>query len=288
MRALINHIRVSYAGLVTGLLFLVVLILSWYLTGYNNAYRYYVYSLLIPFLLPLINKWTKDSDRLMRRLSIVLAVFFAACWTLGYSISVTHSLDLCFGSIALFAIAFLKMIIFSYVFYKVILCAFSNVIWHLNNKSTEGEIKLNISNIRLFGFFVICRIPYLVAFYPCLFDYDAAVSLRSFGDGRILYNHHPFLVACLQKMFFELGKCLGDPSIGLALMSFFFILLVSALLVYVIRFCGRIGAGLCLQKWLVLLFALLPFFSLLNIYDTKDGIFAYSSLFFIATLADIL
>ena len=288
MRVLINHIRVSSAGLITGLLFLVVWLLSLHLTGYSISYRFYAYSLIIPVLLPFLNKWTKDSDRLMRCLSIALAFFFAACCTLGYSITKTHSLDLCFGSKALLAIAFLKMIVYSYVFYKVILCAFSNVIWHLDYYSCEGEKRIGVNNICLFVLFVICRIPYLVAFYPCLFDYDAAVSLSSFGDGRILYNHHPFLVACLQKMFFELGKCLGDPSIGLALMSSLFIFLVSALFVYVIRFCGRIGAGLCLQKWLVLLFAFLPFFSLLNIYDTKDGIFAYSSLFFIVTLADIL
>ena len=284
---MINHIKVSYTGLITGFLFLVVWLLFRSLTGYFDI-KFCVYSLLIPIVFTLMNKWTKDSDRLMRWLSIILAFIFAACCTLGYSINITHSLDLCFGSNALLAIAVLKMAIYSYVFYKIILCAFSNVIWHLDNKSSEGEKKLGISNIKLFVFFVICRIPYLVVFYPCLFDYDAAVSLSSFGNGRVLYDHHPFLVACLQKVFFDLGKCLGDPSIGLALMSFLFILLVSALFVYVIRFCGRVGAGLCLQKWLVILFAVLPFFSLLNIYDTKDGIFAYSSLFFVVTLADLL
>ena len=272
MRTLINHIRVSYAG-ITGSLFLVVWLLFSYLTGYNIGIRYYVYSLLIPFVLPLMKKWTKDSDRLMRWLSIAMAIFFAACCTLGYSIYRTCSLDLCFGSKALFALTFFKMAVYSYIFYKIILCAFSNVIWYNDNNLCV---------------FVICRIPYLMAFYPCIFDPDAATSLSNFGEGRILNNNHPFLVTCLQKMFFELGKFLGDPSIGLALMSLLFILLVSALLVYVIRLCGRIGAGLGLQKWLVLLFALLPFFSLLNIYDTKDGIFAYSSLLFVATLADIL
>ena len=284
---MINHIKVSYTGLITGFLFLVVWLLFRSLTGYFDI-KFCVYSLLIPIVFTLMNKWTKDSDRLMRWLSIILAFIFAACCTLGYSINITHSLDLCFGSNALLAIAVLKMAIYSYVFYKIVLCAFSNVIWHLDNKSSEGEKKLGISNIKLFVFFVICRIPYLVVFYPCLFDYDAAVSLSSFGNGRVLYDHHPFLVACLQKVFFDLGKCLGDPSIGLALMSFLFILLVSALFVYVIRFCGRVGAGSCLQKWLVLLFAVFPFFSLLNIYDTKDGIFAYSSLFFVVTLADLL
>jgi len=288
MRTLINHIRVSYTGLITGTLFLVVWFLFSYLTGYNIARRYYVYSLLIPFVLPLMEKWTKDSDRLMRWLSIAMAIFFAACCTLGYSIYRTCSLDLCFGFKALSALTFFKMAVYSYVLYKIILCAFSNVIWYNDNNSCEVGKKLGISNIVLFVFFVICRIPYLMAFYPCLFDPDAATSLSNFGEGRILDNHHPFLVTCLQKMFFELGDFLGDPSIGIALMSLIFILLVSALLVYVIRLCGRIGAGLCLQKCLVLLFALLPFFSMLNIYDTKDGIFAYSSLFFVATLADIL
>lgn len=287
MRTRINHIKVSYTSLVTGGLFLFVWLITRSLTGYFD-YKFCVYPLLIAFALPLMNKWTKDSDRLMRCLSIILAFIFASFCTIGYSITMTHSLDLCFGSKALFAITVLKMAIYSYVFYKVILCAFSNVIWCLDNKSCEREKKFGISNIRLFALFVICRIPYLVVFYPCLFDYDAAVSLSSFGDGRILYDHHPFLIACLQKVFFELGRCIGDPSIGLAMMSLLFILLVSMLLVYVIRFCGRIGAGLSIQKWLVLLFAFLPFFSLINIYDTKDGIFTYSLLFFVATLADIL
>lgn len=287
MRTLIHLIKVSFPGLVASGLFIVVWLLFRSLTGYFDI-KYCVYPLLIPFVFTLMNKWTKDSDRLMRWLSIILAFFFAACCALGYSISITHSLDLCFGSKALFAISILKVAIYSYVFYKIILCAFSNVIWYHDNKSSVGEKNLAISNYKLFVFFVICRIPYLVVFYPCLFDYDAAVSLSSFGDGRVLYDHHPFLVACLQKAFFELGKCLGDPSIGLALFSLLFILFVSALFVYVIRFCGRLGAGLRLQKWLVLLFAFLPFFSLLNIYDTKDGIFAYSSLFFVATLADLL
>jgi len=280
-------IRVSYAGLITAGLFLLVCLLYRSLTGYFY-YKFYVYPLLMPIVFPLLNKWTKDSDRLMRWLSIILAFFFAVCCTIGYSITNTHSLDLCFGSKALTALAILKMSIYSYVFYKVILCAFSNVIWFLNNNRSTEEKWFGVSNLRLFAFFVICRIPYLVAFYPCVFDFDAAVSLNSFGEGRILNDHHPFLVACLQKMFFELGRTLGDPSIGLSLMTWLFIFLVSALLVYVIRFCGRMGVSLGLQKLLILLFAFFPFFSLLNIYGTKDGIFAYSSLFFVITLADIL
>ncbi len=288
MRTIIHYHRVSYPGLVVGLLFLLVWLLTGYLTGYSIEYRFYVYSVLLPFVLPLLNRWTKDSNRLMRWWSIAMGFFFAACCTLGYSLAKTHHYRLCLDSIPLLATACLKMVVYSYVFYKVILCAFSNVVWHLDNKKSEGEKMFGISDKKLFAFFVICRIPYLVAFYPCLFDYDAAVSLGCFGEGRILNDHHPFMVACVQKLFFDLGKALGDPSIGFALMSILFIMLVSTLLVYVIRLCGRMGAGLRLQIWLVLLFALFPFFSLLNIYDTKDGIFAYSSLFFVVTLADIL
>ena len=101
---MLNHIKVSYTGLITGLLFLVVWLLFRSLTGYFDI-KFCVYSLIIPFLFPLMDKWTKDSDRLMRWLSIILAFFFAACCTLGYSINITHSLDLCFGSKALFAIS---------------------------------------------------------------------------------------------------------------------------------------------------------------------------------------
>jgi 4-amino-4-deoxy-L-arabinose transferase-like glycosyltransferase len=278
--------RVTVEHITVAVLFIAVWVVIGRLTNEPVPKRCFVYAVLLPFALALAWHHTLPADRRMRIYSSVLAFFFALCCTWGYSLFKSFDLQMCWGTLSLFVLWVVKMGVYTYMFRSFILCIFSRL-----RRPGAGEgapVFWNISDRLLFLLFFCCRIPYLIAYYPCLFDYDGAVSLSSFGEGRELYDHHPFLVTCLQKTFFEIGQFLGNPSLGMALLSLLFMVFASFILVYLVRVCGRIGAPVWTQKTLVVVYAVLPLFPLVSIYDTKDGFFTYFILLFVLSLLHLL
>ena len=267
-------------------LYLAVWLISGHLTGEPVPKRCYVYVLLLAPLLAALQTHTRYASRRMRAASWVLGLFFALCSTWGYSLHETCSLSLCWATLSLFVLWVVKTGVYAYVFHTVVLCAFSRL--PRRNETCNKPVRWNISGLRLFLLFFCCRLPYLIAYYPCLFDYDGAVSLSSFGQGRELYDHHPFLVSCLQKSFFDIGQWLGDASLGMALLSLLFMAFASLVLVYMVRVCGRLGASVAVQKVLVAVYAVLPLFPLVSIYVTKDGFFTYFILLYVLSLLHLL
>lgn len=252
--------------------------------GKQDLARYFIYIALVPWLLTYFRPRIDKANKNTKIASWIFAITFSLSLTFGFSLQHTHTLALCFGNIKLTILWFITMTVFCHIFQKIFLylCLFAT----RHFSSLDNQVHLDISNRNLFLIFFITRLPYLIAFYPCLFDYDAAVSISSFSPDRELYDHHPFLVACLQKVFFEIGAFIGFPSLGMAIFSLTFIILASWGLVYVTRVLGRIATKPWIQFIFVAVYSTMPFFPLLNIYVTKDGIFSYALLIYVATLLD--
>ena len=246
--------------------------------------RYSIYIFFVPWVLGYLRRHVDSATKSMRIVSWILAVFFSLSLSFGFSLHHTHTLALCFGNAIQTILWLIIMVVYCYIFQKIFLylCLFAT----RHSSSLDNQVQLGICNRNLFLIFFLSRLPYLIAFYPCLFDYDAAVSVSSFSPDRELYDHHPFLVACLQKAFFEIGAFIGLPSLGMALLSLTFIILTSWGLVYVTRVLGRIATKPWIQFLFVAFYSTMPLFPLLSIYDTKDGIYSYAILFYVATLLD--
>ncbi len=282
VRKTVRKVRLWHIA--AAVLFLVVWIAEGRLTGGPVPKRCFVYAVLLPFLLPAFQSGRRP-DLPARVASAVLALFFALCCSCGYSLYKWCDFTMCWGSLSLFVVWVLKTGVYWCVCHTILLWLFSRL---QGSASAAMPVKWAVSNRTLFLLFFCCRIPYLVAYYPCLFDYDGAVSISSFGEGRVLYDHHPFLVTCVQKLFFDIGSCLGSASAGMAMLSLLSMAFTSLILVYMVRVCARMGAGVGVQKALVAVYALFPLFPLVSIYDTKDGFFTYILLLFVLSLLHLM
>lgn len=143
-------------------------------------------------------------------------------------------------------------------------------------------------NIRKwFMYIVAVRLLSMLLFYPCIFDYDSALGLRTFlspPEVSATCNHHVVFVQAIHASFYSFGKMLGSESAGMALLTVFHILLSSMVLVYGLRIIAQAGVSQKWQKITACLYAFFPIFVYLSILPTKDGFFNYSFLLYAFTI----
>ena len=68
---------------------------------------------------------------------------------------------------------------------------------------TEKKIEVKHKWLIYFSIIIICWIPTLLAFYPCIISYDGGYQIRDFIFGQEL-RHHPILVTVLYTTFYNL------------------------------------------------------------------------------------
>lgn len=266
-------------------------ILLWFATFHflipeeNIAWNYIIYGLLIPITLHYTKIHSKKNTKSSKRVAMIFSILMSFGLTIGFSIARTHDLELCIGSTRAFIIWCLKLLLYSYIIYKITLYL---IIKAEDKRQYSYTSKRHpLSNKKLFLIFFASKIPYLILFYPCVWDWDDVIGINSFAPSHILSNWHPFCISLLQKIFFDFGCNLGEPSIGLALFTIILFLAVSAIMVYTIRIIGNLGLNIKYQTILIILFSLFPLYPLISMRISKDGIFAYFIMLYVITLLDI-
>ena len=68
-------------------------------------------------------------------------------------------------------------------------------------QTEEKKIEVKYKWIIYFSIIIICWIPTLLAFYPCIISYDGGYQIRDFIFGQEL-RHHPILVTVLYTTFY--------------------------------------------------------------------------------------
>lgn len=64
-------------------------------------------------------------------------------------------------------------------------------------------------------FVIICRLPYLVAFYPCSMSWDGGAQICAFFGTEPFTNHHPPMISFLYGMIAWYSQEWGIPNIGM-------------------------------------------------------------------------
>ena len=243
-----------------------------------------LYGILTPWALAFFRTHIPNSPISLKSLAVAIAILFSQFVTIGHSFLYRHDWSLCFeDSISLFIWA-LQSLCYCCVFYPIILGCFGFL--RQQAPFTQEPYKFHI--FRWFCALIIVRSIYLLLLYPCVFDIDAAIGLRTFLDpDSSTCNHHPILVQSLQGLFFLIGKTMGYRSIGILLLSVFQIIVSSLIIVYGLCIVSKSCAGRKMIIALGLFFIIFPFYSFLSVFITKDGMFAYSFLFYIFTLYEL-
>ena len=133
----------------------------------------------------------------------VIAIIFSLLLVFGYSYDTVHNANLVFGNIGLIMFSLLKIL--------GLFCLFNTTILLLDDYLKHKELK-TIKYPKLFSLFekhpfifsfifiLICYIPYIVAYYPVIINYDAANQIKEimgihtrYMDSVVLLNPNMYI-----------------------------------------------------------------------------------------------
>ena len=161
------------------------------------------------------------------------------------------------------------------------------VFTHLTRFEYQKKASVKPSKFFLISFFsiVICRIPVFLAYYPAVMSYDFGRQIQEASKGHVwFWDYQPLIHTELIRIFYLIGLKLGSIEKGMALLSIFQILVLSAVMAYsaglIVRITGRTVYGVILT----VIYALLPLHELMSVIMTKDVLFGAFFLLFICLL----
>lgn len=257
-------------------------------TQKDNSFLLYLVFVVFLFLYYKKYLYSLKYNKIFNFLSLLFSLFMVV----GYSFDVTDSSDLLFGSWFLFFLSLLKIVGY-FIFFNVTINVIFNFIKEYDFPDFVKKNKLLLlfeKNPFLFSciLLLICYLPYMIAYYPAVINYDAANQIKEvmgihtrYMDSVVLINENVFITnfnpvihTLLLGGLFKLGYNLGSVNFGLFLYSILQTTLVIMTFSYAICFMKKQGIK---SKYLIislLIFALVPVFPMYAMTTVKDVIFS--------------
>ncbi|MGN0348923.1 MAG: DUF6020 family protein [Roseburia sp.] len=144
-------------------------------------------------------------------------------------------------------------------------------------EAAEPKITKRRFSILIFVLLLFAWIPVWLAFYPCIYAYDAMMQTHYCIEQGLWTNQQPLLHTMLLGIFWELAKLFGgNLASGMAMYAFFQMLALDGALTYALTWLyEKRVRGI---RWMVLWCAFFPVHPMLAISITKDTLFAAISL----------
>ena len=172
------------------------------------------------------------------------------------------------------------IVVFNTLFWAVIVAKV--YIWVKNclTKPGRGIYSIETENnqwyyfLKCFIVIILCYVPVFLAYYPGIFGYDVATQIPQHMGAYS--THHPLVhTLYLQFFYYFMGeKVLKSYTAGLAAGTLVQIIIFALMLSYIHLFFYRKQVRKGIRIVLLLLSAILPYFSVLSISMTKDVIFS--------------
>jgi hypothetical protein len=186
-------------------------------------------------------------------------------------------------SISIYTVVFGAIVLWLY------LAVFRYTHWkreHLAKGKESFVSRLTGNGFFAFALVLACWVPVWLAFYPGTFRYDADTQFYMYVDGA-MSTHHPLLHTLLLGWLLDLGNELDSLTLGVALYCGLQMLLMAGIVGYACAWLHRRGAPFGLRITVLMLFALLPLYSLWSISATKDVFFGGFVLLLCLQMADL-
>ncbi len=235
----------------------------------------------------------------------IIAIIFSLLMVFGYSYDTVHNASLVLGNPGSILFSILKVVGYFTLFNTAILL-FDNIINEkkLDNYKLPKVCSSFSKHPFLFSFIVmlICYLPYIIAFYPVIINYDAANQIKEvmgmhtrYMDSVILLNPnmtitnfnpiiHTFLIGGL----FKFGYMLGNVNFGMFLYSIVQVTIVISVFAYSIYYLNKIKVNKLLIMIVLGIYSLVPLFPLYAMTAVKDVIFSSLVFLYIIKLYDII
>lgn len=235
----------------------------------------------------------------------IIAIIFSLLMVFGYSYDVVHNASLVLGDISLILFSILKGVGY-YVLFNTSIHLLDDVIKNkeINNIRLPKIFNLFDKHPFLFSFIVIliCYLPYIIAFYPVIINYDAANQIKEvmgihtrYMDSVVLLNPnvyitnfnpiiHTFLIGGL----FKVGYLLGNVNFGMFLYSIIQVTIVISVFAYSIYYLNKIKVNKLLIFVVLGIYSLVPLLPFYAMTAVKDVIFSSLVFLYIIKMYDII
>lgn len=161
---------------------------------------------------------------------------------------------------------------------------------NIENNVEEENVKLEKYKMFIyFAIIILCWIPTLLAFYPCIVSYDGGYQIRDYiFEGKINLGH-PIITTILYSSFYSFGvSYLNSPTVGMLIFSIFQMTLMAFIFSYAVKFIEKETGKKYLRNISILIYGLFPYNQLFSMMTTKDVLFAGFTLLFIINLYKML
>lgn len=241
-----------------------------------------VYCLVIPLMLLFFKSRNVSLRKNEKILSLIFAIIISQCITLGSYADAVDFFSLCFKTPLTSIIWLLQSVIYSYVaFYFV-----QYIVDCLQNSDVIRRNRESFSFKKLFWIIFAINVLFIFILYPCVFDFDGALGLRTYlNPDDVKSNHHPYLIQMIHGLFWKIGSSIGAPSVGFAILTLIYCIFTSIILTYGISLLFKYGVRL---KYLYFILLVAPVYLFISHLPTKDGFFAYSFLCYTLTIFEIV
>ncbi len=247
------------------------------MTSINNIF-------LIPIIAFLYLFYKRQYPRINKRKGIFAFLFsllFSLCYVLGKYFEINKTV---FDFISLeniyylFSLGIFVFNITIFIYSKLETGQFTNKLNLLEKKKTY---------IFIFLLFIITLLPSYLALFPGLVTVDSYDQLSMISTDSFT-AHHPLIHTLLLMVFYNLGITFNNPNLGIALLSFFQMCLLSLAFTYVVYKIYYYTKNKYIVLFSILFFILCPINSILMMYMTKDIIFSALFLIFFVMSFDFI
>ena len=252
--------------------------------------KYFVSTLPIIYILSYLGIYkllSSRDDKKINTFYLVMGLLISIITIFAYYIDNYDTIRFAFKGIRQIVKTIFMFIGYSYVFYYLIDYLFKGLNKIKYKKNKNKIIKFIFDDhpfISSFIIILICYIPIMIIFYPGVFMNDGVDVIREYYcidthstryinliDSHVCINtHHSALYAFLSGTIYNIFKNIGNPTIGLFVITFIQVICQVLVLAYTMRLLKKLNTNYIVRVVIILLFSLLPIFSINAVGIYKD------------------
>lgn len=244
-------------------------------------------------------------DIRVRKIAIVPGVLFAFFEVFGRSFKETAGWGEIFDTTRNLLKAGFKFVGLFLLFYAIcsILLVFFKKFSFVNQEETSEKSWFTCNKksfLVVFGLILLMWLPYAIADFPGLTNYDFFDELDTFygndtnslrvvvpiSDEVTLNNNNPVLQTMIAVTVMKIGNLLGSPYIGIFLFCYLQMIVFALILSYSIYYMSKLRIKTGYRVLTLLFYGLLPWHANFALTTLKDTNFAFIMLLYLIFLSD--
>ena len=274
------------------IIYLIITFLIVFSFSFNIRYKvdYFVFTTPIVYILSFLGIYkllSSRKDEKINKFYLIMGLLISIITIFAFYIDNYQTISFAFKGIRQIVKTIFMFIGYSYVFYYLIDYLFKGLHCIKFNKNKNKIIKYIFDDhpfISSFIIILICYIPIIIIFYPGVLQNDGVDVIRQFFcyktwttnhlnlvDPRVCINtHHSAFYAYVLGSIYKIFSKMGNATLGIFCITFIQVIIQILVLAYTMKLLKKLNTNYIVRIIILLLFALLPIFSINAVGIYKD------------------